>query len=211
MRNCSSGPHSGADQNITAYSIMPTPSLEIGRYSIRAVEPSDIENIRCWRNTQIDSLRQSAPISEAQQISYFAREIWPDKATCTPRNILLMFLQDGKPIGYGGLVHIAWEHRRAEISFLLNPEHERSDTEVRDLFMEWVKLMKLLAFKDLNLRRLYTETFATRSLYIPALEKSGFRHEGTLRQHVFINNVAVDSLIYGCLAPSAGYAYATRS
>jgi len=185
------------------YVCVPEPILSLGRYSVRAVVQDDIESIRIWRNAQIDFLRQTEIVDEARQIDYFAHEIWPDKALLNPRNILLMFLEDGKEIGYGGLVHIAWVHRRAEISFLLNPDFERSDDEIRHLFIEWVRLMKILAFSDLGLSRLYTETYAIRPLYIPALEASGFIHEGTLRGHVRIKGIETDSLLYGCLASSA--------
>jgi hypothetical protein len=101
-----------------AYECMPRKFLADGRWTLQAVEPGDIEAIRCWRNAQIDVLRQSTIISTDQQIDYYNRCIWPEKSHQHPRNVLLIYLQDGAPIGYGGLVHIAWEHLRAEVSFL---------------------------------------------------------------------------------------------
>ena len=40
--------------------------------------------------------------------------------TDQPYQILFSFLKNNEFIGYGGLVHINWEEKKAEISFLLN-------------------------------------------------------------------------------------------
>ena len=45
------------------------------------------------------------------------RHIWPDMPSLQPKNLLLAYMEDDNLIGYGGLVHIAWEHLRAEVSF----------------------------------------------------------------------------------------------
>ncbi|MEQ9606155.1 MAG: GNAT family N-acetyltransferase [Kiloniellaceae bacterium] len=182
------------------YRCMPRAEIAAGRYAVRAVEPPHIEAIRQWRNAQIDVLRQAQPISPQQQTAYYAREIWPDKAVPEPRNILLLYLEDGRPIGYGGLVHIAWEHRRAEVSFLLDPAVARADAELAALFAQFLALMKTLAFEDLGLARLHTETYALRLVHIATLEACGFRREGCLRGHVWIDGRPVDSLLHGCLA-----------
>ncbi len=62
-----------------AYECMPRQCLADARWALRAVEPGDIESIRCWRNAQIDVLRQSNIISTDQQIDYYNRFIWPEK------------------------------------------------------------------------------------------------------------------------------------
>ncbi len=182
------------------YRCMPRAEIADGRYAVRAVEPEHIEAIRQWRNAQIDVLRQATPISPQQQIDYYAREIWPTKLVAEPRNILLIYMEDGQPIGYGGLVHIAWEHRRAEVSFLLDPAVPRSDAELAALFAQFLSLMKVLAFRDLGFIRLHTETYAIRHVHIATLEACGFRREGLLRQHVIIGGRPTDALLHGCLA-----------
>src|SRR3546814_958505 len=88
--------------------------------------------------------------------------------------------EDGVRIGYGGLVHIAWDYCRAEISFLLDPAIVRREAEVAQIFGSWLELMKLLAFDDLNLARLTTETYAMREMFIRVLEAHGFVREGRL-------------------------------
>jgi RimJ/RimL family protein N-acetyltransferase len=181
------------------YACMPRERLGQGDLWVAAVRPQDIESIRVWRNAQIDVLRQKAPISREQQQAYYATQIWPTFDAPEPANILLGYHEADKLIGYGGLVHIAWEHRRAEVSFLLDPARMAAPDIYERYFTAFLGLMKRLAFEDLGLERLTTETFAIRVDIIRMLEAAGFRHEGTLRRHVWINGRPVDSLVHGCL------------
>ena len=182
------------------YVALPRARLSDGTISVRAVEPGDIEAIRQWRNAQMDVLRQTAPITPDAQARYFATHVWPGKSATEPPQILVTIERDGAPVGYGGLVHISWPNRRAELSFLLAPAFERDQAQRADLFGRFLNLMKQMAFRDLAFHRLFTETFAQRTRHIATLEAHGFRCEGCLRQHVVIDGQPVDSLIHGCLA-----------
>lgn len=170
-----------------------------GAYALVPIAPEHIEPIRCWRNAQMDVLRQTEPISPEEQDTYYTRHIWPTMTQAQPVNVLVGFLHEGSLIGYGGLVHIAWEHRRAEVSFLL--EHARIHDEIgyaRD-FTAFLQLVREMAFNDLQLHRLFTETYAIRSHHIRVLEAAGFLLEGTMRDHVCLNGVYFNSLIHGAL------------
>jgi len=182
------------------YRVMPYPRLSDGMLDVRAVQPADIEAIRQWRNAQMDVLRQTAPISPEQQTRYFADHVWPHVASQEPVQILLALESAGVLIGYGGLVHISWPNRRAEVSFLLTPDRERQSDVLIEFFSRFLNLMKQLAFDHLGLRRLCTETFAHRLRHIAALEASGFQCEGRLREHVLIDGTPTDSFAHGLLA-----------
>lgn len=179
------------------YACLVHPRRDRGPYWVETVQPGDIEAIRQWRNAQLDVLRQPAPITPAEQEAYFAARIWPSLQKARPAEILLSFHEGDRRIGYGGLVHIAWEHARAEISFLLDPGEPSAAYAGR--FTAFLALMKTIAFNDLGLTRLFTETYALRTDHIAVLEAAGFRREGMLRDHVQIGGRAVDSLIHGCL------------
>lgn len=181
------------------YRVMPNASLAADGLVLRAVEPGDIEMIRQWRNAQMDVLRQFEPISPEQQTRYFTTHVWPQKQKAEPAQILLAIERDDALIGYGGLVHLSWADRRGEVSFLLTPELERL-TELVTIFAAFLALMKRLAFEDLGLDRLVTETFDHRTRHIATLEAAGFRREGRLRAHVVVENERRDALIHGCLA-----------
>lgn len=176
------------------------PVLGDGSILVRAIEPEHIELIRCWRNAQIDVLRQTRPITTEEQVAYFERAIWPDKEADQPANILLGLFQNDRLIGYGGLVHIAWDYARAEVSFLLDSEIAGDDEGVSTLFAAWLRQMQSLAFDDLGLSRLTTETYAMRTLHLRVLDEAGFRQEGVLRQHVRVGGRPMDAVVHGCLA-----------
>jgi RimJ/RimL family protein N-acetyltransferase len=181
------------------YACLSKPVVRDGNLSLAAVQPDHIEAIRHCRNAQMDVLRQSAPITYDEQTAYYAAKIWPDMSSPRPGNILLAYLENGKFIGYGGLVHIAWEHRRAEVSFLLEPSLSQANDAYARYFSTFLHLIQAVAFDDLQLHRLFTETYATRAHHISVLESSGFRREGSLKDHVRIQDRPVDSLIHGCL------------
>lgn len=182
------------------YRIMPRARLISGDLVLRAVEPDDIEAIRQWRNGQMDVLRQSAPITSEGQARYFAAHVWPEKPILEPAQILLAIERSTDLVGYGGLVHISWPNRRAELSFLLAPKLERCSETRAAVFDAFLSLVQELAFTDLGLHRLFTETFAHRKRHIATLEAAGFQREGCLREHVVVNGVQMDALVHGCLA-----------
>ena len=183
-----------------AYRVMPRQRLQDGEMVLRAIQPSDIESIRLWRNAQMDVLRQSETITPAAQESYFAEHIWPSMSASNPSQILLAIESGGKLIGYGGLVHISWAYRRAEISFLLEPRLECSKSDLAEFFTHFLRMIHELAFEDLQLQRLTTETYAYRSVHIQSLETAGHRLEGRLKGHVIVGGKSCDALIHGLLA-----------
>lgn len=181
------------------YACLPETPFMTGGFSLVTVQDEHIESIRLWRNAQTDVLRQMEPITPDQQVRYYQEHIWPSLDQPHPRQILLSFLEGGRHIGYGGLVHMAWEHRRAEVSFLLDPVLAANVPVHCHYFALYLGLAKRIAFSALGLHRLHTETFAIRTDLIRELEANGFRLEGRMRDHVRIDDKAVDSLIHGCL------------
>lgn len=193
------------------YLCMPRARLTLGSLAIAAVQPAQIEAIRLWRNAQLRVLRQTAPISAQQQQDYFARHIWPEMAAPQPTTILVAFFSDDVFIGYGGLVHIAWEQRRAEVSFLLDTALAGTPDDHGRLFPHFLCLMQRLAFHDLGLERLCTETYDLRPGYLWALELAGFQREGTLRGHVIIDGTPTNAVLHGLLSPARGRCTAQAS
>jgi len=182
---------------------MPAPEVRAGRFHLTAVQNAHIEPIRNWRNRQMDVLRQTRPISESEQADYYATHIWPTMDHACPANVLVTYFRDGMAVGYGGLVHVAWEHLRAEISFILDPDAFGDEVAYAALFMPYLGLIQRLAFDELRLERLWTETYAFRREHIRCLELAGLKPEGILRNHVRVNGQAVDSLLHARLHDDA--------
>ncbi|MBI5403285.1 MAG: GNAT family N-acetyltransferase [Ignavibacteriae bacterium] len=184
---------------MNGYRCLNTNNFEYGDYKITPVRKKDILKIKDWRNSQIDILRQKEYLTNKKQKEYFGKIIFPDFASEYPGQIIFSFLLNGKLIGYGGLVHINWEDRRAELSFLLEPDRLKDRMQYRKDFTAFLKLMKHVAYLELNFNRLYTETFDIRKHHISVLVANRFYPEGRMKKHVLIKNKFIDSLIHGNL------------
>ena len=79
-----------------------------------------------WRNEQIYHLRQSELLTEESQERYFQDIVSKLFNQKEPDQLLFSFLKNDKIIGYGGLVHINWTDRNAEISFIMDTNEEKN-------------------------------------------------------------------------------------
>ncbi|OHE74666.1 MAG: hypothetical protein A2007_00065 [Verrucomicrobia bacterium GWC2_42_7] len=181
------------------YKFLENYCLKSEEYELVSIRNEDMLLIKEWRNDQIDVLRQRKPLSDEDQRNYFREKVLPTFDQAEPEQILLSYLKNGKCIGYGGLVHLDWEARRGEVSFLL----ETARVSDRDMhsreFKTYLALIKQLAFKILKLHRLSTETFDVRPWHVAVLESEGFKFEGRLRDHVKIQGEYTDSLLHGLI------------
>jgi RimJ/RimL family protein N-acetyltransferase len=189
-----------SEEKADTYKVLSAAEFSDGDILLRAVSISDIETIRLWRNSQMDVLRQKVEISAEQQVQYYSSHVFPERARIHPKQILFAIEKDRKLIGYGGFVHISWDDLRAEVSFLLDPTVERDVIAREKVFRQFLSIIKRIAFSDIGLFRLWTETYANRVSHIKSLELEGFCREGKLRSHNVIAQVPTDSLLHGILA-----------
>jgi len=184
------------------YRILNQAEYNHGDYKLLSVRPGDIESIRLWRNAQMNVLRQGHEITSVEQSQYYAREIWPAMDEDCPQQILFSFLHRQQLTGYGGLVYLDWQARKAEVSVLFDLR-ERTDDQYRELLSAYLILLKDAAFNGLGLHRLWTESYDIRPLHIAILEQQGFIFEGRLREHEWIDGAYVDTVFHGCLNADA--------
>lgn len=165
-------------------------------YSLKSVQPADIETIRKWRNSQMDILRQSSTISPAQQREYFTHYIWPSMNNTQPENILLTFSLNHRKIGYGGLVHISWINKTAELSFLLNPIYMKNMTVYKKHFDAFIHLLLDIAFRSFDFNKISTETYHFRRETINILEENGFLFEKIIKSKKIIRGKEIKSFVH---------------
>jgi RimJ/RimL family protein N-acetyltransferase len=182
-----------------SYLCLRSPIHSAGEYEICSIRDRDILSVKEWRNAQLNILRQEKLLTDEEQEGYFRQYIFPSFSQAEPGQILFSLLKNGEAIGYGGLVHLAWKDKRAEVSFLVAPERAADPSIYRADFLAYLGLVKKVAFDDLGFNRIFTETFDIRDHHISILEESGFRLEGTMKEHVIIDGRPVDSLIHGFL------------
>ena len=163
------------------------------------IRRKDILQIKSWRNEQMNILRQKRKLTDLDQILYFKKVISKLYDADQPTQILFSYFHMKKLIGYGGLVHIAWADKRAEVSFLVETRRSKDSNTYKIDFSSYLTLLKQVAFDDLDLNRIYTETFDIRETHVSILEESGFKLEGVMKEHVLIDEKFVDSLIHAYL------------
>ena len=169
-----------------------------GPYRYVGLRRAHVQALRVWRNEQMDVLRQKAPLAEGEQERWFSQVVEPAHRSPAPAFLLVSILDgDGRCIGYGGLTHIDWDHRRAEVSFLAASARARdAAVYARDL-SAFLAFLERWAFDELGLRRLFAETYAFRTAHVALLEAAGFRLEGRLVAHTRPAGGPVDSLVHG--------------
>ncbi len=165
-------------------------------YSLVPIREEDKYSILNWRNSQIDILRQQKQISREEQDNYFNTVIDALFDQEKPNQILWSFLYDGKLIGYGGLVHIDWENKIAEVSFLTKTERNHSSETFISDWTNYLSILKKIAKKELQFHSIFTYAYDLRpNLYI-ALEKAGFRETKRIKDFIEINNEWKDVVIH---------------
>ncbi|MGZ4089848.1 MAG: GNAT family N-acetyltransferase [Bacteroidia bacterium] len=166
-----------------------------GKYSLVPIRDKDKYDILNWRNAQIDILRQKAPLTKEEQEHYFKTTVSQLFDKDKPNQILWSFLEEDKLIGYGGLVHIDWENKSAEISFLT--ETSRNQTS-EQFISDWTKYLSLIkkTAEALNFNSIYTYAYDIRpNLYI-ALGNSGFKETKRIKNYIEINGELKDVVIH---------------
>lgn len=165
-----------------------------GRYSIVPIRDKDKYVIRKWRNEQIHHLRQSTPLSIDDQEKYFKNIISQLFDQERPNQVLFSYLEGDECIGYGGLVHINWIDKHAEISFIINTELEKNFFEFH--WVTFLGLIEQVAFQELSFHKIFTFAFNLRPHLYKAVEKAGFIKEAQLKEHYLWGGRFIDAVIH---------------
>tara|TARA_B100001250_G_scaffold414603_1_gene454453 strand:+ start:14426 stop:14998 length:573 start_codon:yes stop_codon:yes gene_type:complete len=181
------------------YKCLKNKTQSFQNYQLTAVQRDHIQLIRKWRNEQKQVLRQKNAIKSSEQIKYYENNVWNELNLKYPSKIIMSFLYKDFLIGYGGLVNISWEDKRAEMSFLLNTSRTHNEIAYSKDMKVFIYLIKLISFQNLQLNRLYTETFSFRKNHINVLENCNFNFEGVLVNHNVINGNYVNSIMHASI------------
>lgn len=182
------------------YKALQQQAYHAGEYSLVPVRQEDRYLIMQWRNEQIYHLRQTEPLTREQQDAYFDNVIDKLFDLEKPDQILFSFLRAGECIGYGGLVHINWVDRNAEISFLLNPD---LDNDRRKPYWDvYLSLIDEVGFMQVGLIKLYTYAYDVRDYIYPIIESNGYEIAARFQKHKIVNGAYVDVLIHEKLNPN---------
>ena len=176
------------------YKCLKQQEFKTGRYALVPLRGQDSLDIMKWRNEQIYHLRQQNLLTVEDEEKYFNIVVASLFSQEQPNQILFSYLQDDICIGYGGLVHINWTDRYAEISFIINTELEKDFFEHH--WTTYLSLLEQVAFKDLQLHKIFTYAFDLRPHLYTAVEKAGFTKEARLKEHCFFDDRYIDVVIH---------------
>lgn len=152
-------------------------------YKLVPIRHDDIFLIMQWRNEQIEVLRQNKILTPEDQEKYYQEVIKPSFTQEKPDLILFSFLYDNECIGYGGLTHIQWAEKRAEVSFLLATERAKNIELYKKEFAIFLSLLKEESLHLLD--ELFTETYDIRPDHVGVLEEQGFLFEKKIGNSLF--------------------------
>lgn len=183
------------------YTCLKRQIFEDGEYSIVPIRSKDKYVIMKWRNEQLYHLRQLKPLTKDEQDKYFSTIINSLFNQQMPDQILFSYLEKGICIGYGGLVHINWKDRNAEISFIVNTELEAESFDTQ--WTRYLKLIEEVSFSELKMHKIYVYAFDLRPHLYITLEKNGFQREATLKDHALIDGSYRDVVLH-CKINSLG-------
>lgn len=165
-----------------------------GKYKIVPLRYKDRLDIMKWRNQQIYHLRQAEPLFVKDQNYYFDSVIAELFSQVEPNQILFSFLENDICIGYGGLVHINWVDKNAEVSFIMETSLEKEYFD--KMWSKFLNLIEQVAFKKLKFHKIYVYAFDLRQHLYTTLENNKFIKEAVLKEHCFYENEFIDVVIH---------------
>lgn len=165
-----------------------------GNQKITPLRYEDRLDIMKWRNEQIYHLRQNQPLTEIDQNNYFKDVVKAQFSQKRPNNILFSFLENDVCIGYGGLVHINWTDKNAEISFIMDTSLE--ENYFQEYWTCFLGLIEKVAFVDLKLHKIFTYAYDIRPNLFKVLLQASYFEECRLIEHCFFEDNFIDVLIH---------------
>lgn len=183
------------------YKCLKNQRFEYNEFALIPLRDEDQFSIMQWRNEQIYHLRQAKPLTEADQKNYFDNVVSKLFEQEKPSQLLFSFLKNGECIGYGGLVHINWIDRNAEISFIMETALEKDFFEYH--WSSYLSLIQKVAFSEINFHKIFTYAFDLRPHLYAMLLKNDFTEEARLKEHCYFEGKFIDVLIHTKYADSS--------
>ncbi len=164
----------------------------------RSPERADLKHFVVWLNDPEvrESLAVSLPMSMAREEQWF-QDTLKRPAEQQPFAIEIRKGKAWKLIGTCAFHDINWQERSAEVGIMIGVKEEWN----KGYGTAAMNLLVRHGFDTLNLHRLYLHVYADNARGIRAYEKTGFAHEGRLRDARFDNGKYSDVLLMSILQP----------
>lgn len=170
------------------------PSLVGDKIYLRPATAEDVANTHHW-----------LILSEPQHLSCRPRVLWTAaeasenykkmERSTDKQTFMIVRREDNVPVGL--INYFDWNslNRSVEFGLLIDPEERR-----RGHAKEATRLLLRYLFKQRGLNKVHAQTCASNTPTVKLLESLGFKRDGVLRRHYFINGEFQDGFIYSKLA-----------
>jgi len=163
---------------------------------LRPIEDSDAEAIVNWRNS--DFVRQHFIFQDAFTVEMQLR--WMENHVKVGKVAQFIIEADETPAGSVFLRDIDRIHAKGEFGIFLGDPRFAG----QGVGAEATKQVLSYGFGSLGLNRIFLRALAGNKRAIRSYERSGFRHEGVLRQDVWCNGGYQDVVLMGVLRGDIG-------
>lgn len=183
-----------------SYKVLSKSKFSLNGFNIIPLRMRDRFLIMKWRNEQLYHLRQKKKLNEKDQENYFNEVVNGLFEKDYPIQILFSFIHTKKCVGYGGLVHIDWENKNAEISFVMDTSLEK--IHFKNYWGVFLKLIEKVAFEEIKLNKIYIYSYNLRPQLYEVTDNNFYILEAKLKEHIFYDGNYVDVNIHSKLISS---------
>lgn len=110
-------------------------------------------------------------------------------------NFQLILKDTNETVGYAGFHNWVKEHYRAETGYHILAEQHKQ----KGLMYEALQHIFPYGFNEMGLHRIEACTATDNTASIALLNKCGFKHEGIMRQHYYMNEMFYDSELFSLM------------
>lgn len=168
--------------------------LSTARFALRPLREGDEAELHAlYGNAEFMRFAGCEPWADTNAASAFIERAQDGLARMT--SVRLGVFDGDQLVGTCGLLNIDATHGRAELGYGVSVAcwGRGIAREAAGAILDW-------GFRQLQLRRVAASVDPDNTASIRVLEALGFRHEGTLREHLRSGGRAFDSRVYGLLA-----------
>lgn len=170
------------------------PSLVGEKVYLRPTTADDILNTHHWfvlSEPQSQTCHPLAIMTAAEASEAFKKkERSPEEAA-----FMIVRIADNMPVGRVRFFNWNNLNRSVELGIVVDPDERQ-----KGYAKEGIKVLTRFLFKHRGLNKIHAQTSAPNTSAIKLLESLGWKRDGILRRHYFLNGEFQDGLIYSKLA-----------
>jgi RimJ/RimL family protein N-acetyltransferase len=166
------------------------------KIKLRAVERTDLERMRDWRN--LPEMRRN--FREFRELNMLNQEQWFARISASPNDFMFVIerTDNQEPLGIAGLVYVHWVLRSADISLYIGANDIYIDGQ-GGFAEDTAKTLIRYAFDNLNLNKVWTELYSFDERKVALFQHLGFSRDAVLRDNAYEDGRYHDSYIYSLL------------